>query len=197
MRWVGESPSGRLAPAPASAGHVAPSDPALAVYWFYARRSSGRTWGGPGPIWGSEPSAVGVELPLLRDTWRHRTRSQSREQVRGRWPGEVRAGPWDPAAPPLRAVGVGIPAIGYRQWPPSPPQERLRTRRWGHYCDLALHNLKPPALDCARCRSLVRLCPSTGFPAGPSRRNGSLTQGPHAQWCAYSRVHRSAQLPPG
>jgi len=50
----------------------------------------------PDPYGGSEPSAVGAELPLLRDTWRHRTRSQSGERVRGRWPGEVRAGPLGP-----------------------------------------------------------------------------------------------------
>ena len=62
MWWVGESSSGRLAPAPAPAGHVAPPDPAPAVYWFYA---------------GSETSAVGAELPLLRDTWRLRTRPRA------------------------------------------------------------------------------------------------------------------------
>ena len=48
------------------------------------------------PYGGSEPSAVGAELPLLRDTWHHRTRSQSGERVRGRWPGEVRAGSLGP-----------------------------------------------------------------------------------------------------
>src|SRR6185295_20205420 len=96
MRWVGEPSSGRLAPALAPAGHVAPPDPAPAVYWFYARGRSGRTRGGPGPLWGSAPSAVGAELPLLRDTWRHQTRSHSGEWVRGRWPGEVRAGPLGP-----------------------------------------------------------------------------------------------------
>src|SRR6185503_17672456 len=63
MRWVGESSSGRLAPAPAPVGHVVPPDPAPAVCWFYARERSGRTRGGPGPLWGSAPSAVGSELP--------------------------------------------------------------------------------------------------------------------------------------
>jgi hypothetical protein len=29
------------------------------------------------PMGGSEPSAVGSELPLLRDTWRHRTRPRA------------------------------------------------------------------------------------------------------------------------
>ncbi|KAG2583863.1 hypothetical protein PVAP13_6KG248606 [Panicum virgatum] len=64
MRWVGKSSSRRLAPA----GHVVPPDPAPAVYWFYARGRSGRTREGPGPLWGSEPPAVGAELPLLKDT---------------------------------------------------------------------------------------------------------------------------------
>ena len=45
---------------------------------------------------GSEPSAVGAELPFLRDTWRRRTHSQSGERVQGRWPGEAIAGPLGP-----------------------------------------------------------------------------------------------------
>ena len=47
----------------------------------------------PDPYGGFESSAVGAELPFLKDTWHHRTRSQSGERVRDRWPGEVRAGP--------------------------------------------------------------------------------------------------------
>ena len=31
----------------------------------------------PDPYGGSEPSAVGSELPSLRDTWRHRTRPRA------------------------------------------------------------------------------------------------------------------------
>jgi len=38
---------------------------------------SGRTRGGLGPLWGSEPSTVGAELPFLRDTWRHRNRPRA------------------------------------------------------------------------------------------------------------------------
>ena len=38
--WVGESSSGRLAPAPASAGHVAAPDPSRAECWL-------RVLGGP------------------------------------------------------------------------------------------------------------------------------------------------------
>ena len=33
--------------------------------------------GGPGPLRGSVPSAVGSELSFLRDTWRHRTRPRA------------------------------------------------------------------------------------------------------------------------
>ena len=48
MQWVSESSSGRLAPTPAPAGHVAPPDPP-AVCWFYARGRTGHTRGGPEP----------------------------------------------------------------------------------------------------------------------------------------------------
>ena len=80
MRWVGEPSNRRLVPAPALVEHVAAPDPP-AVCLFYARgggadgREGSRTVaGGPGPLWGSEASAVGSELPLLRGTWRLRTR---------------------------------------------------------------------------------------------------------------------------
>ena len=66
MWWVGESSSGGLAPAPA--GHVVAPDPP----------------GGPDgheevpdPYGGSGISAVGPELPYLRDTWRLRTRPRA------------------------------------------------------------------------------------------------------------------------
>jgi hypothetical protein len=30
----------------------------------------------------------------------------------------------------LYAVGEGTPDLGYRQWPPIPPQGRMRACRW-------------------------------------------------------------------
>ena len=60
--------------------------------------------GGPGPYGGSEPSAVGSELPLLLGHVASPDPSQSWGRVRGRWPGEVGAWPMGPAAPPLMAL---------------------------------------------------------------------------------------------
>src|SRR6185503_1682934 len=70
MRWVGESPCGRLAHDPAPPGHVAAPDP----YMVRGVRSGA---GGLGPLWGSAASAVSSELPFLRDTWRLRTHPQA------------------------------------------------------------------------------------------------------------------------
>jgi len=56
------------------------------------------------------------------------------------------------------AVGGGTPVPGYRQWPPGPPRERLRTRRWGHYCDLASINL---VASSARLCALQESCPAS------------------------------------
>jgi hypothetical protein len=35
--------------------------------------------------------------------------------------------------PDLELVCGGTRSSGYRQWPPGPPRERLRTRRWGQF----------------------------------------------------------------
>ena len=70
MRWVGESPCGRLAHDPAPPGHVAAPDP-------YTVRGVRTGAGGPGPLWGSEAPAVSSELPFLRDTWRLQTHPQA------------------------------------------------------------------------------------------------------------------------
>jgi len=61
MRWVGESPSGRLAHEPVPLGHVATPDPH--AVWEVRMDA-----GDPGPSGGSEASAVSSELPFLRDT---------------------------------------------------------------------------------------------------------------------------------
>jgi hypothetical protein len=34
-------------------------------------------------------------------------------------------------APRLHIVVRGTPDLGYRQWPPGPPQGRIRACRWG------------------------------------------------------------------
>ena len=81
MRWVGESSSGRLAPVPAPAGHMVPPD----------------------PYGGSEPSAVGAELPFLRDMWRHRTRPRAGRGSGAVGPVMLEPDPWGPAALPLMA----------------------------------------------------------------------------------------------
>ena len=72
MLWVGESSSRRLAhePAPVPPGHVAAPD-------SHVVREVRMDAGGPGPLWGSEASAVSSELPFLRDTWRLRTHPQA------------------------------------------------------------------------------------------------------------------------
>ena len=73
MRWVGESSSGRLAPAPALAGHVAFPDPAWAERWRLRLGGPGDTWRSRSHQGRSVPPAAGAEHPSSRDTWRHRT----------------------------------------------------------------------------------------------------------------------------
>jgi len=70
MQRARESSSGRLAHKPAPPGYVAAPDPhAVWEVWMDA--------GDPGPLRGSEASAVSSELPFLRDTWRLRTHPQA------------------------------------------------------------------------------------------------------------------------
>ena len=60
--------------------------------------------GGPGPLWvGSGPSAVGSELPFLRDTWRHQTRLRVGSGSGAVGPVRKEPDPWGLAAPPLIA----------------------------------------------------------------------------------------------
>jgi hypothetical protein len=42
----------------------------------------------------------------------------------------------------LELIHGGNWSVGYRQWPPGPPQERLRTHRWGQLFDAPLGYLK-------------------------------------------------------
>ena len=95
MRWVGESPSGRLAHEPAPPGHVAVPDP------HAVKGGSGRTQEVPDPYGGSEASVVSSELPFIRDTWRLRTHPQA-----GNGSGAVglvreEPDPWGLATPPF------------------------------------------------------------------------------------------------
>ena len=70
MQWASESSSARLTLAPAPPGHVAAPDPMQCG-------RSGWTQEVPDPYGGSEASAVDMELPFLRDTWRLRTHPQA------------------------------------------------------------------------------------------------------------------------
>ena len=72
-------------------GHVAPPDPAPAVCCLYARGRSGRTWGGPGPLWGVRALGCWRGASPPQGHVASPDPSQSGERVRGRWPGEVRA----------------------------------------------------------------------------------------------------------
>jgi hypothetical protein len=51
-------------------------------------------------------------------TWWGRVLSSTRLEIAAR-------------APCLHTVVRGTPVSGYRQWPPGPPQERIRAYRWG------------------------------------------------------------------
>src|SRR6185312_15333906 len=70
MQWARESSSGRLVLEPVPPGHVAAPDP-------HAVREVQMDAGGPGPLRGPAASAVDMELPFLRDTWRLRIHSQA------------------------------------------------------------------------------------------------------------------------
>ena len=69
---LAELGSARLVSSPTRGGSGPP-----AVCWFYARGRSGWTREVPDPYGGSEALAVGSELPLLRETWRLRTRPRA------------------------------------------------------------------------------------------------------------------------
>ena len=92
MQWARESSSARLALEPVPPGHVVAPD-------AHAVREVRMDAGGPGPLRGSEASAVGSELPFLRDTWRLRTHPQAGNGSGA--VGLVRKGPdpWGLAAP--------------------------------------------------------------------------------------------------
>jgi len=98
MRWVGESSNGRLALEPVPPGQVAAPD----HHEVWEVRMDA---GGPGPLrGGSEASAVDMELPFFRGTWRLRT--HPRAWNRSGAIGLVRKepGPWAWLLRPLRVV---------------------------------------------------------------------------------------------
>ena len=97
MQWVGESSSGRLAPEPVPPGHVAAPDP-------YAVWEVRMVAAGPGPLQGSEASAVDTELPFLRGTWRLRTHSRAGNRSGAIGLVRKEPGPWAWLLRPFRAV---------------------------------------------------------------------------------------------
>ena len=97
MQWVGESSSGRLALKPMPPGHVAAPDlHAVWEIWMDA--------GGPGHLWGSEASAVNMELPFLRGTWRLRTHPRAGNRSGAIGLVRKEPGPWAWLLLPLRVV---------------------------------------------------------------------------------------------
>jgi hypothetical protein len=89
------------------------------------------TRGGPGaaPSWEREPEPLGhVVAPKLPragsgspsrgDTWQPRSCPQSGGRSR---------------CLDLKLVRGGTRSSGYRQWPPGPPRERMRTHVWGQH----------------------------------------------------------------
>ena len=145
MRWVGESLCGRPAHDPAPSGHVAVPDP----YTVRVVRTGAGGPGGPG-LGGQLGASLlletrGVSGPIPR-----------RGTVRGRWPGEEKAWPMGPGYSvlpvQLRITTRVLSCCGKSGYPcyrvptvaPGPTLGEVRTRRWGHYRDLALHSLKLP-----------------------------------------------------
>jgi hypothetical protein len=129
--------------------------------WIPFQGSGSHTWrswtklGGPDRIYrGSTPSHGGLDslvmpqsMLLSLDTWRHRTRPCGgvrcycwpRVVARGwgeSWPGptyssfttRLKIATWVLC---LYIVVRGTLVLGYRQWPPGPPQGRMRACRWG------------------------------------------------------------------
>ena len=98
MQWVGESSSGMLALELVPPGHVAAPDLPRSMGGPDGRRRS-RT-----PYGGSEASAVDMELPLLRGTWRLRTYPQAENRSGAIGLVTKEPGPWAWLLRPLRVV---------------------------------------------------------------------------------------------
>jgi hypothetical protein len=97
--------------------------------------------------WGPDSLVIPQSMSLSLDTWRHRTRPCGgvrcccwpRVVARGwgkSWPGPTYSSfttRLEIAAWVLRLYTVvrGTLVSGYRQWPPGPPQGRMRACRWG------------------------------------------------------------------
>jgi hypothetical protein len=90
------------------------------------RRSDPYTQGSVPFPWGSGPTADTLEYIVFSDhvadpepfTWWCRVLLTTRLEIAA----------W---APRLYIVVRGTPVSGYRQWPPGPPQGRIRACRWG------------------------------------------------------------------
>ena len=97
MQWARESSSGRLALEPVTPGHVAAPDPMQCG-------RSGWTQEVPDPYGGSEASAVDMELPFFRGTWRLRTHPQAENRSGAIGLVTKEPGPWAWLLRPLRVV---------------------------------------------------------------------------------------------
>jgi hypothetical protein len=91
-----------------------------------ARRSGSYTQGSGTFPWGPDPVLTPWRILSSLATWRPRSRPRggvgccftTRLEIAVR-------------APHLHTVVRGTPVLGYRQWPPGPPQGRIRACRWG------------------------------------------------------------------
>jgi hypothetical protein len=79
--------------------------------------------GATGHVTASEPTSTRRQDPVLLDMW---------------WCVGARHIPYLD----LKLVHGGTRSAGYRQWPSGPPQERLRTHRWGQLFGAPLGYLK-------------------------------------------------------
>jgi hypothetical protein len=97
--------------------------------------------------WASRLTSVASEYVTFSDTWRHRTRPCGGVRCCC-WPRVVTRG-WGESwpGPTYRSFTTGLKiaawvlcfyiavrgtlVLGYRQWPPGPPQGRMRACRWG------------------------------------------------------------------
>ena len=97
MQWARESSSGRLALEPVPPGHVAAPD-------HHAVREVRMDAGDPGPLRGVRVSAVDMELPFFRGTWRLRTHPQAENRSGAIGLVTKEPGPWAWLLRPLRVV---------------------------------------------------------------------------------------------
>ena len=111
--------------------------------------------GGPGPLWGVRGLGCRLRASPPQGHVASPDPSQSGERARAVGPVRQNPDPWGLAAPLflalLRMTTRVLPCCSRSGYPcyrvptvaPGPTSGEVRPRRWGHYCDLVLHNLKP------------------------------------------------------